>query len=186
MPVTERDNKYILVITDVFTKWVEASPLQNTTAETMAACLVNEVVCRYGAAAVIHSDQGANLCGDVARSMCHLLGIQQTRTSAYHPQGNGQVERFNRSVQAILAKVVKDDQKDWDLHLPQALFAYRTSVQESTGFTLFWCDVTYAEWCIITRESSPWQTEYKKVMKSLKITDETVTWLDCMNMYISL
>ena len=91
----------------------------------------------YGAPAVIHSDQGANLCGDVVHSMCHLLSIQQTRISAYHPQGNGQVEWFNRTVQAILAKAVKDDQRDWDLHLPQALFAYRTSVQESTGFTPF-------------------------------------------------
>ena len=86
MPVTERHNKYILVITDVFTKRVKAFPLQNTTTETLAACLVNEVVCRYGAPAVIHSDQGANHCGDMICSMCHLLGIQQTRTSAYSHQ----------------------------------------------------------------------------------------------------
>ena len=133
MPVTKWHKKYIIMITDVFTEWVEAFPLQNTTTETLAACLVNKVVCHYGAPAVIHSDQGANLCGDVVHSMCHLLGIQQTRTSAYHPQGNGQVERFNRIVQAILVKAVKDDQKDWDL----ALFAYWTSVQESMGFTPF-------------------------------------------------
>ena len=137
LPLTDRHHKYILVVTDAFTKWVEAFPLQNTTAETLAMCLVNEVVCRYGAPTVIHSDQGANLCSEVVRSMCHLLGHHQTRTSVYHPQGNGQVERFNRTVQAILAKAVEDDQRDWDLHLPQALLAYCTVVQESTGFTPF-------------------------------------------------
>ena len=45
-----------------------------------------------------------------------------------------QVEGCNRTVQAILSKMVKENQRDWDAQLPKALFAYRTSVHESTGF----------------------------------------------------
>ena len=66
-----------------------------------------------------------------------LLGIEGTRTSAYHPQGNGQVERFNRTLEAILAKTVKSNQRNWDTCLHKALFAYRTAIRGSTGYTPF-------------------------------------------------
>ena len=56
----------------------------------------------------LHSDQGSNLNAEVNQKLCQLLGIQRTRTTAYHPQGNGQVERFNRTVEAMLAKMVGD------------------------------------------------------------------------------
>ena len=81
----------------------------------------------------IHSDQGANMCGEVVQGICNLLKIDRTRTSAYHPMGNGQVERFNRTVEAMLAKMVKESQRDWDRHLQKALFAYRTSLHETMG-----------------------------------------------------
>ena len=96
--------------------------------------MLNEIVCQYGIPTCIHSDQGANLRSAVIQSLCQLLGITTTRTSAYHPEGNGQVERFNRTVEAILAKVVDSDQHDWDSHLPKALFAYWTAIHESTNF----------------------------------------------------
>ena len=99
--------------------------------------MLNEVVCRYGVPASLHSDQGANLCSSVVYSLCELLGIATTRTSAYHPQGNGQVERFNRTLQSILAKTVDTNQDTWDSQLPKALFAYRTAVHDTTGFTPF-------------------------------------------------
>ena len=137
LPTSESGNKYILVITDLFTKWVEAFPLKVTDSVTLATILVNEVVCRYGVPSYIHSDQGANLNSDLIKSMCNLLGITRTRTSAYHPQGNGQVERFNRTVEAMIAKVIDANQRNWDVHLPKALFAYRTAVHESTRFTPF-------------------------------------------------
>lgn len=82
----------------------------------------------------LHSDQGANLCSAMVQELCHLLGI--TKSSAYHPEGNGQVERFNRTVEAMLAKVIDEHQFNWDLYLPKALFAYRTSLHV-TGFTPF-------------------------------------------------
>ena len=137
LPTSEQGNKYVLVVTDLFTKWVEAFAIRDTTSITLATVLVDKVVCRYGVPACIHSDQGANLCSDVIKTMCKLLGMDQTRTSAYHPQGNGQVERFNRTMEAMLAKNVKENQKDWDVCLPKVLFAYRSSIHEATGFTPF-------------------------------------------------
>ena len=125
--MSSRGYRYILIVTDVFTKWVEAFPLRDMVATTLAKILVDEIICRYGVPKSIHSDQGANFCSEVIQAVCKLLKIDKTRTSAYHPMGNGQVERFNRTVEAMLSKVVKDNQRDWDCHLQKALFAYRTA-----------------------------------------------------------
>ena len=137
LPASSSGHKYILVVTDIFTKWVETFPMRNVLSEMVAKVLVNEVICHYGVPTILHSDQGANVGSQVIQSLCKLLGIEHTRTSAYHPAGNGQVERFNRTVEAMLAKMVRENQRDWDKHLPKALMAYRTALHESTGFTLF-------------------------------------------------
>ena len=137
LPVSSKGHKYILVITDMFSKWVEAFPLRVTDSETLAKVLVDEIVCRYGVPQCLHSDQGTNFNSEVITSLCKQLGIERTRTTAYHPQANGQVERFNRTLESMLSKVVNENQKDWDAHLPKALFAYRTSLHESTGFSPF-------------------------------------------------
>ena len=104
----------------------------------MATILVNEVVCRHGVPTVIHSDQGANLTSKLVSSLCDQLGIHQTRTTAYHPQGNGQVEHFNRTLEAMLSKTVQENQRDWDQQLPKVMFAYRTAIHEATGYTPFY------------------------------------------------
>ena len=135
LPVTRKGNKYILVVTDVFSKWVEAFPLQVTDGLTLTSILMDEVICRYGVPQQLHSDQGSNLNAEVNQRLCQLLGIERSRTTAYHPQGNGQVERFNRTVEAILAKMVGEHQDDWGKHLQKAVFAYRTSLHESTGYS---------------------------------------------------
>ena len=135
LPVTRKGNKYILVVTDVFSKWVEAFPLQVTDGLTLTSILMDEVICRYDVPQQLHSDQGINLNAEVNQRLCQMLGIERSRTTAYHPQGNGQVERFNRTVEAILAKMVGEHQDDWDKHLQKAVFAYRTSLHESTGYS---------------------------------------------------
>lgn len=95
---------------------------------------LNEVICRYGTP---HSDQGTNFTSNLMAAVCNLLEITQTRTSSYHPQGNGQVKHFNRTLEAMLAKVVSNHQRDWDSRLPRVLFAYQTAVHETIGFTPF-------------------------------------------------
>ena len=94
--------------------------MKATDTETLASYLVNEIVCRYGVPSYLHSDQGANLTSNLMTALCKQLGTTQTRTSAYYPQGNGQVERFNRTLESMLAKVV-DHQTDWGHSSPTGL-----------------------------------------------------------------
>ena len=137
LPVTEKGSKYILVITDLFSKWVEAFPLSSTNSVTLAEILTDTVICRYGVPEVIHSDQGANFVSEVIQTVCLNLGITRTQTTAYHPQGNGQVERFNRTLESMLSKVVSENHRNLDENLQKVLFAYRTAVHDSTGYTPF-------------------------------------------------
>ena len=110
----------IVVVTDLFTKWVEAFefPVKATDTETLVSLLVNKIVCRYGISSYLHSDQDANLTSNLMAAVCNHLGIAQTRISAYYSQGNGQVERFHRTLEPMLAKVVREYQVDWDSHPP--------------------------------------------------------------------
>ena len=71
------------------------------------------------------------------QSLCGLLGIQRTNTTAYHPQGNGRTERFNRTLESMIAKMTEENSQDWDLHIPHALYVYRTAIHESTDFSPF-------------------------------------------------
>jgi len=85
----------------------------------------------------LHTDQGQNFESTLMSEICKLLGIIKTRTTPYHPQSDGLVERFNHTLLTMLSIVAKDREQDWDLHLPLVMMAYRTSVQESTGATPF-------------------------------------------------
>ena len=90
--LTTQGNRYVLFVTDLFSKWTEAFPLKTTDSETLAKILIDEVIFRYGMASSLHSDQGADLTSNLISSLCHNMGITQTQTSAYHLQGNTQVK----------------------------------------------------------------------------------------------
>ena len=133
--ITARGNRYILVIVDCFTRWTEAYAIQDHTAQTVADVFITEFVTRFGMPSKIHSDQGREFESKLFIEVVELLGGEKTRTCPYRPQGDGMVERFNRTVLAMLSAVVADDQEDWDDHLPYVLAAYRSAVHESTGCT---------------------------------------------------
>ncbi|XP_078799615.1 uncharacterized protein LOC144990300 [Oryzias latipes] len=132
---TDRHNRYILVVQDYFSKWVEAYPVPNEQATTVAEKIVSEWVCRYGAPYELHSDQGANFESAVFQGMCELLGINKTRTTPFRPQSDGQVERFNATLQKTLAATAERCHWDWDIMIPYALMPYRATKHSSTGLT---------------------------------------------------
>lgn len=133
--VTSRGNKHILVVTDHFTKWCEAFPTKDQKASTVAQTLISKVFSRFGPPTILHSDQGANFETTLMHEICDIMGIAKTRTTAYHPQGDGQVERHNRTIQDMLAAFVSAQCDDWDLWLDPIVYAYNTSRQESTGLS---------------------------------------------------
>ena len=133
LPTSVAGNKYLLIASDYFTKWVEAYAMPNQEAVTVADVLVKEFVCRFGVPLFIHSDQGRNFESAVFGEMCRLLGISKTRTTPLHPQSDGMVERFNQTIENQLSKYVDDHQRDWDMYLPFLMMAYRTAVHETTG-----------------------------------------------------
>ncbi|CAB4038620.1 Retrovirus-related Pol poly from transposon [Paramuricea clavata] len=86
-------NRYLLVVTDYFTKWLKAYALPNQEAKTVATVIVNEVVCRFGVPLELHSDQGTNFESVVFQEMFSLLSIKKTQTTPLHPESDGMVER---------------------------------------------------------------------------------------------
>ena len=133
LPTSKRGNKYILIVGDYFTKWVEAYPLQDQRAEIIAMVFVQKFVSRFGVPLQLHSDQGRNFESVLFNDVCNLLGVDKTRTTALHPQSDGMVERFNRTLENQLAVFVEKHQQDWDDHVPLILLAYRSAVHEVLG-----------------------------------------------------
>ena len=137
LPITPSGNRFILVIGDYFSKWIEAYPIPNQEATTCADRLTQEWICRHGCPTMLHSDQGRNFESKVMAEVCKLLGIEKTRTTPLHPQSDGFIERFNRTMMDTVSVLLDPHrhQQDWDEVLPYALMAYRSSTQESTGET---------------------------------------------------
>ena len=135
LPVTDRGNRYILLLTDHFTKYVEILAVPNMTAEVCAARILNEYVSRWGCPLSIHSDQGRTYESNVFKEMCRMLEVRKTRTSVRNPKGNGQSERFNRTLIRMIKAYLCGEQKNWDLHLGCLAGAYRSTPNESTTLT---------------------------------------------------
>lgn len=132
-PESDRGNKYAMVVMDYFSKWPEVYAIPNQEASTISDMLIENWICRFGVPLEIHTDQGRNFESRLFQEIMNRLGIVKTRTTPLHPQSDGMVERFNRTFERHLAKVVSAHQQDWDQHLPLFLLAYRSAVHETTG-----------------------------------------------------
>lgn len=104
--------------TEHYTKWIELFPMRNQEAVTVAKILFKRVICVHGCPIQILSDQGANFDSSLFQELCRLTAIDKIRTSAYKPSTNGNIERFHGTMHSMLAKLVSDNQRDWDQKLP--------------------------------------------------------------------
>ena len=123
-PKSAAGNQYAVVFMDYLTKWPEVFAVPDQTALTIAKLLVEHVISRHGVPAELLSDRGAAFLSTLVSELCQLMGIHKVNTTAYHPQTDGLVERFNRTLTEMLAKKVERSGQDWDTHLPFVLFAY--------------------------------------------------------------
>ncbi len=113
-PESNQGNIYILVVGDYFTRWMEAFAIPNQEATTVARILTQEVFCRFSPPEQLHSDQGRQFESELIAEVCKLLGIAKTRTTPYHPQSDGLVERFNRTLLSMLRTAATFE---WEEHL---------------------------------------------------------------------
>ena len=163
LPRSRSGKIYILVVCDYATRYQEAIPMHSIDAEHVAEELV-KLFARVGVPSEILTDQGSNFVSQLLAEVYHLLHIKPIRTTPYHPQTDGLVERFNQTLKAMLRRTAREEGKDWDKLLPYLLFAYREVPQSSTGFSPFELlygrpvrgplDVLREEWA-----SSKWSSE---------------------------
>ena len=135
LPRTEAGNEYILMMVDSFTKWVECVPLPSQTAEMTARAAINEFFVRFGYPFEIFTDQGRNFESELFQKVCELLQIHKSRTTPYRPSGNGQVERYNRTLMDAVRCFVDNQVKTWDKHFGLLAGAMRSAVNRHTGYT---------------------------------------------------
>ena len=131
VPMSYQHNQYLLVVQDYFTKWVEAIPLPDQKAARITRELI-KIFSVLGIPNIVHSDQGTNFESTILRQTLNAFGIAKSHTTSYHPQGDGMVERFNRSLLQLLRTYVERE-ADWEQYLSLVLFAYRTAIHASTG-----------------------------------------------------
>ncbi len=129
--------EHILVITDHFTRYAQAYPTRNQKATTVAKLLWQKFIIHYGIPDRIHSDQGKSFEAEVVQELCELLKIKKSRTSPYHPQGNGMTERFNRTLLSMLGTLEPTKKVDWAMYVESMTHAYNSTVHDSTGYSPF-------------------------------------------------
>ena len=102
----------------LFTKYAVTVALQDMTAVTVANAIIDELIMKFGALDVMHTDQGSNFNSELLQDIWRIFMIEKTKTTPYHLQGNGQVEKFNRVIADTLSKSCAEKPQEWDVYLP--------------------------------------------------------------------
>ncbi|XP_060780518.1 uncharacterized protein LOC132888512 [Neoarius graeffei] len=133
LELTTNGVENVLVMTDVFSKYTQAVPTRDQRAQTVAQVLLHKWFYRFGVPSRIHSDQGRSFESGLIRQLCELYGVAKSRTTPYHPSGNGQCERFNRTLHNLLRTIPTTRKHDWVSCLPQVVYCYNTTPHPTTG-----------------------------------------------------
>ncbi|KAL1264128.1 hypothetical protein QQF64_004483 [Cirrhinus molitorella] len=125
----------VLIITDHFTRYAQAFLSKNQKALSVAKILVEKYFIHYGLPARIHSDQGRDFESRLIKELLNLLGIRKSRTTPYHPQGDPQPERFNRTLLAMLGTLGAEKKRNWSQQIPYLVHAYNSTRNDATGYS---------------------------------------------------
>ena len=128
---------WILVATKYFTKWAEAVPLRKATRGAVANFIKENIIMRFGVPYKIISDNGTPFVNSEVRKMLEFHQVKHHRLLPYYPQGNGQAKVTNNTLIKIINKMSKEYTGGWEMHLPDALWAYRNSPKLATRFSPF-------------------------------------------------
>ena len=155
LPPTLAGNRYVVVFMDRATSWPEAFATATIDSPIIADLILNNIVFRYGTPQRFLTDRGTNFLSKIIQHLCTMINTKKINTTPYHPQCDGMVERYNGTLIKSLSHYVASHQKDWDLHLAAALFAYRSVVNKSRGESPYYllfgrhprlpCDATLEE-----------------------------------------
>jgi hypothetical protein len=137
LPETQKGNKYILTFQDELSKFLVAIPIPRQDAETVAQEFVTNIVLKLGTPSKILTDQGSNFLSEVFKNTCKMLKIKKLQTTPFHPESNGGLERSHRILKEYLRHYIEEDQGNWDVWVPYAVYVYNTSIHTSTGYTPF-------------------------------------------------
>ena len=129
--------RYILVVTNYATKWIEARVLRTNSAQETAKFLYESVLTRFGCPLHLVSDQGSHFLNGAIQVLTEHFLLRHTTSTTYYPQGNGQAESTNKVIVKMLQKLVNDNRTDWDIQLYTVLFSYRTAYKVATGHSPF-------------------------------------------------
>jgi transposase InsO family protein len=135
LEVSKGGYENVLVITDHFTRYAQAFPTKNQTARTTAKVLFENFFVHYGFPEKLHSDRGQNFLSKVIQRLCKIAGVKRTRTTPYHPQGNGQCERFNQTLIKMLRTLESERKSDWKSAISALVHAYNVTKCEVTGYS---------------------------------------------------
>mgnify|MGYP004574948059 CR=1 FL=1 len=124
---TSRGNRYCLTCIDRYSRWPVAIPLPEITAETVAYGLINGWISQFGVPLRITSDLGRQFESSLFKELMHILGVTHLKTTAYHPQSNGMIERWHRTLKASLKCYAS---QDWCFYLPLVLLGLRSTIKE--------------------------------------------------------
>ncbi|CAF3126930.1 unnamed protein product [Rotaria sp. Silwood2] len=136
-PTTKQGNRYIISLTDVMSKFVIAKAVRDATATTAAHFLTEEVILKYGTPKCILTDNGTHFTAEMMNQLFKKLGIVHLYSTPYHPMTNGQVERYNATMDSKIAALSNEKRTDWDQQLPFVTFNYNTTIHTTSGFIPF-------------------------------------------------
>jgi len=159
---TKDGNRYIIVAMDYLTKWPEAKPVKEATAKETVEFVYEDIICRHGCPAKILTDRGTHFNNLLLKGLMKKFEIKHLMSTPYHPQTNGLVERFNRTLCEALARTATDHLDEWDKYIAPVLFAYRTSKHSTTRMTPFF--LVYGREAKLVADSS-------KMEEELNLTD---------------